>query len=154
MSILKNNAKTERNGQILRLWAQGWTFQKIGDHFGISNQAVSAIIQRERAKMGPFSRDELIQREITFLDDLRQMALKIAEEPGNPVTSGKDGDVVRDPDTGAVVRSRAEQISAMKEARGTSQDIRRLTGLDQPARQETDATIRYQVVGVDPATLT
>lgn len=146
--------KPERNAEIMRMWAQGARGVDIAKKFGISKQMVSETIKREQAKLGPWSRDELIKREMAFLDDLRQMALEIAKEPGNPVTSGKDGDVVRDPDTGKVVRTRSEQISAMKEARGTSQDLRRLTGLDQPAKTETDATVRYEVVGLDPADLT
>lgn len=134
----------------MRLWAEGYTQKAIGERFGINDRAVSAIIQRERIKMHAYDRDELIQREIAFLDDLRTRAIEIANQPGTPVTAGKDGNLVIDPDTGTVVRSKTEQIAAMREARGTSQDMRRLCGLDQPVKTETTGQIRYEILGVSP----
>ena len=37
------NKKPERNREILKLWAQGMTLEKIGARFGITYQRVSQI---------------------------------------------------------------------------------------------------------------
>lgn len=141
-------ANHERNAEIVHLWVSGWTQVRIAERFGMSDKTVSAIITRERAKMKIGDRQALVERETAFLDRVRTMAMEIADQAPAPVTAGKDGDVVRDPATGEVVRDHGGRLAGMKEARETSRDLRKLLGLDQPTQSVVTETVRYEVVGL------
>lgn len=141
-------ANHERNAEIVHLWVSGWTQVRIAKRFGMSDKTVSAIITRERAKMKIGDRQALVERETAFLDRVRTMAMEIADQAPAPVTAGKDGDVVRDPETGEVVRDHGGRLAGMKEARETSRDLRKLLGLDQPTQSVVTETVRYEVVGL------
>lgn len=145
---LSMKANTERNAEIIHLWVSGLTQEAIGKRVGLDRRTVSAIITRERAKMKIGDRQSLVEREVAFLDEVRGMAMEIADQAPAPVTAGKDGDVVRDPATGEVVRDHAGRLAGMKEARETSRDLRKLLGLDQPTQSVVTETVRYEVVGL------
>lgn len=123
----------------------------IAERLDISQQRVSQIIAQERRNLTNGDRQALIEREIAFLDHLRQMAMQVAEGKAVPVTAGKDGDILYDPEDNAVVRDHSGRLAAIARAQATSQDLRRLLGLDQPVKTEVTGGVRYEIVGVDPA---
>lgn len=124
--------------------------EDIAEQFGLSQPRVSEIICNARARVRPDDRQALIEREMAFLDELRREAMEIAGQKPAPVTAGKDGEVVTDPETGEVVRDHSGRLAAMARAQATSADLRKLLGLDAPARTEVSGGVRYEIVGVDP----
>lgn len=143
----------ERNAHILRLWMTGLSQRAIGEQYGISQQRVHEIVRDERAKIPKDDRESLIEREIMFLDHLRRTVMEIAESGAAPVTAGKDGDVVIDPETGEVVRDHTGRLAAINQARQTSVDLRKLLGLDSATKVEATTHITYSVEGMDPEAL-
>lgn len=154
-----------RNGEVYRRWAVYRESQEaIGERFGISNQRVSQIIAAVRGKMEPTDRGELIEQSRVLLADLQKRFLEIAELTPAPVVRGKDGDIlydtVTDPETGeshqVVVRDYSARMKALAEARITDEQIAKRFGLSEPAKTSVDlqATVRYEIAGVDEDDLT
>lgn len=146
--------KTEREPEIMHLWASGWTQKQIGERFGVTQQAITRIIDRlnRESRIKP---EDLVAREVAFLDDMRRQAMAIVDSDPAPVTAGKDGDIVRDPESGEIVRDHSGRLAAMREARATSESLRKLVGLDAPTRTKNDNVdiVRYEIVGVESENL-
>jgi DNA-binding CsgD family transcriptional regulator len=148
-----NRRDPTRDAEILRLWTTGHTQTAIGKRYGLTQQRVQQIIERERRTIGDTDRQRIIEREIAFLDQIRRTAMDIADVTPAPATTPK-GDLVVDPDDGRIVRDHSERLAALARAQATSQDLRRLLGLDQPVKAELSGGVRYEIVGVDPRDLT
>lgn len=147
-------ADFERDKEIVRLYTKlAWTQQMIADHLGISQSAVSQSIQRMRAAHGPIDKGETIAQAADILDHLASMAVEVANTTPPPVTAGKDGIVVRDPETGNVVRDHSGRLQAMQTAKALLERKSRLLGLDSATKVETTGSVEYKIVGVDPDAL-
>lgn len=132
-----------RNGAIWLGHIKGRTQEALAAEFNLSQQRVSQIIAAVAASIPEEDKIALRKREIDFLDHLRTRALDISELAAAPVTAGKDGDVVLDPETGAVVRDYSGQLAAMREARAAHERLTKLLGLDAPTK--VDVTVQEQV---------
>jgi hypothetical protein len=73
---------------------------------------------------------------------------------GAPVTAGKDGTVVYDPEGGTVVRDYAARMNALNLAIKADAELRKLTGADAASKTEITGSVRYEVVGVSTEDLT
>lgn len=85
-------------------------------------------------------RADLIKREMDFLDQLRQETVKLIHHAGAPVTAGKDGMVVHDPDTGVVVRDYSLRLNAIREARALNDRLSKVLGLDSAVKVSVDTS--------------
>jgi hypothetical protein len=132
-----------RNGAIWRAYVTGKTQEAIAEELGIDQSTVSRALAAVRASIPEEDKQALVQREIDFLDVLRARAIEISNLTAAPVTAGKDGDVVLDPETGAVVRDYSGQLAAMREARAAHERLTKLLGLDAPTK--VDVTVQEQV---------
>lgn len=142
--------KVDRNREILDLYSRmGWSQQRVADHFGLSQSTVSDIIARHRASLGPINKAEHINQAADVLDDLIEQAIAIAHSKPMPVTAGKDGVVVRDPETGEVVRVHSERLAAMQTVKALQESKRKLLGLDSATKVETTGSVTYKLEGVD-----
>ena len=139
-----------------RYHVERWTMQKIADAEDppISVQRVSQIMAGLREKMPPVDLAALRERSIQLHLDVIRRAYEMAGMKGAPVTAGKDGDVVYDPEGGEVVRDYALRGSSLALVLKAEAELRKLLGLDAATKVETSGTVRYEVVGVDPADLT
>jgi hypothetical protein len=79
----------------------------------------------------------------------QRAALELAEMRGAPVTAGKDGDVVLDPEDATVVRDYSLRLAALEQARKADVEIRKLHGLDAATKVDVTGAVRYEVAGVD-----
>jgi len=123
-----------RNGAIWRGYLFGKTQEALAEEFGLSQQRVSQIIQQIQASIPETDKAKAFQRELDFLDTLRATAAEIMQMPAAPVTAGKDGDIVRDPETGAVVRDYGGKLAAMDRAVKIGERYAKLLGLEAPTK--------------------
>lgn len=93
-------------------WIQGWTQQRIAEHYGISQTTVSEDLRLHRQSITPQTREEMQADHLKELRWLREQMAELIRKEGAPVTAGKDGDIVKDPETGDVVRDFGLRLSA------------------------------------------
>jgi DNA-binding CsgD family transcriptional regulator len=131
-----------RNGEVARrYYLHGHTQQAIADDLGISQSLVSDILKRARTELDGTTR-ESVKADITArLGQLRESLAELLEMEGAPVTAGKDGTVVNDPETGAVVRDYGLRVNAARELRALDERLAKLHGADEPAKVKTDVTV-------------
>lgn len=130
---------TERDESIWLDYAKGASQPALARLHGLSQQRISQILAEQRAALPPREREELIARAVAFLDWAKSEALTLWAMAGAPVTSGKDGDVVHDPETGAVVRDHGGRLAGLKTAVEIERHLAKLLGLD--AASKIEATV-------------
>lgn len=141
---------SERDAEIYRYAVVNrWVHSKIAEHFKISRERVGQILARVRETLPPLDVAAIRQESLELNRDIMRRALELAEMEGAPVTAGKDGDVVRDPENAAVVREYSGRVMALRLAQAADKEIRVLTGADAATKVESTATVRYEVTGVN-----
>jgi hypothetical protein len=144
-----------RNGTIWRDHViGGLTLEAAGEKHGISPQRVHQIIREVRANMPEFVQRELLQDSLERNADARRRLLELAEMKGVPVTAGKDGAVVMDPESNTVVRDYALRLKALELMMRADDQLAKRMGLDSPTKVESAATVRYEIGGLNDADLT
>jgi hypothetical protein len=143
-----------RDGDIWRRYTlYSWTQEKIAAHYGISRERVSDILQRVRASLPETDRAELINASMELIHEVKARALEIADMAGAPVAVGKDGIVLLDPNTGEPVRDYSGRLRALDMALKADDVLAKRLGLDAAQKTESTATVRYEVVGIEPEAL-
>lgn len=143
-----------RDDEIYGKRMRGATLRELADEYGMTHQGIGAIVRRVSLSMPERDRSELLGLSVEWLDDLREKVLALYLMDGAPVTSGKDGLVVHDPETGAVVRDYGLRRSSLELMLKLNQTYAKRLGLDAPAQSEVKASVQYEIVGVDPDALT
>ena len=119
-----------RNGAIWRDYCAGRTQEWLAAQHGISQARVSQIIRQVRDSIPEETREEEVQRSLEMLRELRAGALEVWKMRAAPVTAGKDGDPVMDPETQEWVRDHTGRLRALETALKVDQRISQLLGLD------------------------
>jgi hypothetical protein len=126
-----------RNGRVWRRHViDGQTQSAVAREFGISQQRVSDIVKQVRSTIPEQDRAEMVQDTLEVLAELHRTAIDLMRRAGAPVTVGKDGDVLYDPELKGpdgkplVVRDFSLRLNALKGALAVSESMRRLVGLD------------------------
>lgn len=144
----------ERDDLIYRLRVVNRLPQsKIAERVGLSQQRVSQILERVTANLPVPNLAAVRDESYRMLRHVQEEALNLAEMQGAPVTAGKDGMVVYDPETGATVRDYAGRNVALRLAIEADKEIRKLMGADAASKVESTATVRYELAGIDPEAL-
>jgi hypothetical protein len=130
------------------------TQEALGEKYGISQERVGQIVRDVRRTMPEFVQRELLQDSLERNADARRRLLELAEMKGAPVTAGKDGAVVMDPESGAVVRDYALRLKALELMMRADDQLAKRMGLDSPTKVESAATVRYEIGGLNDANLT
>lgn len=152
----RHEALTEREQRVYRLRVVNrLTVQAIADREDppISQQRVSQILAEVRRKLPPPDVAKLRAQSEALHEDIQRRAYELVELAGAPVTAGKDGTVVYDPESGEVVRDYALRLAALKTALDADKELRKLHGLDAATKVESTATVRYEIAGLDPEQL-
>lgn len=131
-----------------------WTQHAIADDLGVSQQRISQLLARVRERLPKPDLGEMRQQAVDLYADIVRRSYALAELEGAPVTAGKDGDVVVDPESGDVVRDYGARLAALRLAKDAEAELRKLMGLDAASKVESTATVRYEVHGVDTSKLT
>lgn len=138
----EKNARLEgRNGRIWRDYCRGASQVKLAERYNLTQQRISQIINEVRDSLGEEIRAETIAAEAELLRTLREEILsEIYDADAIPVTVGKDGDILRDPETGEVVRDHGGRLAAIDRADRLTQRLHRLLGIDAPAKLDLNLT--------------
>lgn len=131
-----------RNGEIARRYfLRGQSQREIADDLGIGQQRVSEILTEIKKDIAGTTK-ESVRADITArLSQLRESMAELIEMDGAPVTAGKDGTVVLDPESGVVVRDYALRVNAARELRALDERLAKLHGADEPTRVTQNVTI-------------
>lgn len=123
-----------RNGSIWREYCRGATMEALGEKYGISKQRVKEIVDQVRDSVPTETRGEVVREMVDWLRQTRIEIMELWDKDGAPVTAGKDGFVVRDPETEAVVRDHTGRLNAAKVALAFAEREAKLLGADAPAK--------------------
>jgi|SRR5882757_2206710 len=140
-----------RNGEIYRRHAiYRWTMARIAEEYGISIARVSEICATVRNKISPHDLSEFRQRSLEMYDEVASRAMEIADMLPAPVTVGKDGLPLQDPETGEWVRDYSGRLTALSTAMKADGEIRKLMGLDAASKTEVSGGVAYSIESIDP----
>lgn len=146
------DADFDKRATIVDLYRQGWTFQKIGDKLAISKQRANQLYwDAMHAVIDP----AVTAHRAAMVEELAEV-VRVA----NTVMHGKhyahsNGRVVLDPDTQQPVLDDGPKLDAARTIIAAQARLAKLIGADAATKVETELSmLTYQVVGVDPASLT
>jgi predicted DNA-binding protein (UPF0251 family) len=141
---------SEEQAEVYRLTVVNrLTQREIASRLDLSQQRVSQILADARAKLPPVDLEAIRRESLELHWRTQRAALELAEMRGAPVTAGKDGDVVLDPEDASVVRDYSLRLAALEQARKADVEIRKLHGLDAATKVDVTGAVRYEVAGVD-----
>lgn len=129
---------------IWRDYCGGRTQESLAAEHGISQNRVSQIVAQVRDSLPEEDREEEVRRSLDMLRELRAGALEIWRMAAAPVTVGKDGDLLYDPELmedgeRVLVRDHAGRLRALETALKVDHRIATLLGLD--AAQKLDMSV-------------
>lgn len=137
-----------RDGQIAYdYYVRGMSQMAIGEKYGIVHQRVSQVLAEIRADIDAKTREDHRAEIAQRTEQYRRVMADLLEREGAPVTAGKDGQVVYDPETTGpdgkptVVRDYGLRVNAMRELRALDERLAKLYGTDAPTRSIADLTI-------------
>lgn len=116
----------------------------MGRHMSIAT--VHARINAELAAKPGASAGQLRDLELSKLDDYERKLREVIERTHYKWSGG---DVVRDSETGRALTDDAPIMAAVRELNKISERRSKLLGIEAPQQIVADATIRYEIVGVD-----
>jgi transcriptional regulator with XRE-family HTH domain len=139
-----------RDGQISYDFAVlGMSQIAIAEKHGISQQRVSQILAENRKHTDSITVADHRAQMLDRITAYRRSMAELAAMEGAPVTAGKDGQVVRDPDTDVVVRDYSGRINATKTMLQIDERLAKLVGTDEPTRTRADVTVHGEQDGQD-----
>jgi hypothetical protein len=131
----------ERDARIAADYAFGMSQEKLGQKYELSQQRVSEILAAVRAEHDATTREDHRAAIAARIAEHHRMLRELAEMEGAPVTAGKDGDVVTDPESGEVVRDYSGRLNAIRTMLAVDERLAKLIGTDAPTRSISDITI-------------
>jgi hypothetical protein len=141
-----------RDDEIYRRRMRGESIADLAREFNVGESRISAIVTEVSRSLPERDRSELIALSIERLDFLTEKVMTLAEMEGAPIFVGKDGILARD-ENEEIVRDFSLRIKAIAEAHRLNQTFAKRLGLDAPTQSEVNASVQYEIVGVDPEEL-
>jgi len=132
------------------------TYRQIAAELGFNNPGDAwRAVQRAKADVARPAVTKLIQTESEELDDLYAMAMEIIDANHVTVSHGRVITML-DPETREErpLTDNGPKLQAIQTALRIRESYRRLHGLDAEQKVNVSGSVRYEVVGVDPADLT
>jgi len=141
---LKVERLVRMRAEMYTLWCQGWTQEKIGERYSMPRSTVADHLRTYRKTIPPADREATRQDHARLLQVLKESMADLVKKDGTPVTAGKDGRVVTDPISGAVVRDYSLRIAAGRELRALIEREAKALGTDAAAKVEHSGTIAVE----------
>lgn len=146
--------QAERRAEVLRLRLDGMTLAAIGERLGIRADSVHDIITRALRDMTQEPAEQLLGIELARLDSLYVEAMSVLRSFTPLLHNGKivqipvinrDGEIVKDPDTGhpltCIAEDKAARLAAIAAAVRVMERRAKLIGLDAPSRMQADFNV-------------
>lgn len=146
--------QTERRAEVLRLRLDGHTLQAIGERLGIRADSVHDIITRALRDMAQEPSQQLLSIELARLDSLYVEAMNVLRSFTPLLHNGKivqipvinrDGEIVKDPDTGhpltCIAEDKAARLASIAAAVRVMERRAKLIGLDAPSKMQADFSV-------------
>lgn len=131
-----------RDGEIVYDWSvRGMSQPAIAEKHGISQPRVSKILAEARKQTDSITVEEERTALRQRIGAYRASLAELVDMKGAPVTAGKDGNVVLDPEGGEVVRDYGTRVAALGQMVRLDERLAKLMGLDEPAKVKTDVTV-------------
>jgi hypothetical protein len=119
----------DRRGEVVRLRAQGLTWDQVAERTGFANGSGALKAWRRAIAQKPdLAVTEVRTQERERLEEMDATLAKIISSP--PAKTTAIGKTVTDPDTGETVRDMSVVVAALRERRQVGESYRRLTGAD------------------------
>jgi hypothetical protein len=119
----------------------GWTQTRLAGFYVLDRRTVSRLLAEYRESIPEPSRVEMRKQHLDELERIRLKMMELVEMEGAPVTAGKDGNVVHDPGTKAVVRDYSLRIAATRELLKVIERQAKQFGVDAPTQVEHTGTV-------------
>lgn len=149
--LVKSVDSADKAAAAAELRRQGRTYDQIAAELGYADRSGAwRAVATARAEVIREPAEGLIAVEKAELDRLYLAAMEVLERDHIHVSNGR---VVRDAD-GTPILDDGPKLAAINAARQVRESYRKLTGLDQPAKQEISGGVKYEVVGVSTEDLT
>lgn len=140
----------KRDAQAAELRAQGLTYEEIAERLGYKTRTGAwDAVQRAVREIYAGPAQAVVELEVTHLERITDEVMQILQRDHVVVSHGK---VVRD-DDGTPLLDDGVKLQAIDRYVKARESLRRLLGVDKPAKVEHSGGVRYEVVGVDPADL-
>lgn len=144
MARLSKVRLAERRAEEWDLYVRGKTQPEIARMYGLDTSTICDDLRIHAEGMPPQARNTVIRRhEETIawaIDELRRLVVL----DGVPVTAGKDGYVVMDPETHQVVRDYGARFTAIREVRGYLDREAKLLGLNAADKVEVSGSVTFE----------
>ena len=140
----------QRDAHAAQMHADGASYREIADELGYSSKHTAIQAVRRAIKdvvQGPA--EEVLKLHTARLEYAFAKAMEIAETDHVVVSHGK---IIKD-DDGNPLKDSAPVLAALREARAALGDFRKMMGLE-VTKVEHSGGLKYEVVGIDPDTLT
>lgn len=127
----------DRDWRWWELYCGGMTQTEIARKHRVAQSTVSDALARVREQIPATDRQEEVQRSLALLGRLRSMALEVVEMVPTPVSVGKDGNLLYDPEVKgpdgkgpALVRDYSGRLRAIETAAKLEARIGAILGYD------------------------
>lgn len=126
-----------RNGAIWREYCRGALQEDLALKYKLSQAQISAAIATVADSVPQQERAALIAQEVDFFRELRIQVLELwYNTTGAPVTVGRDGTVLWDPESNEIVRDHTGRLNAVRVAESISARMHKLLGLEASQKVE------------------
>lgn len=132
--MAESSRNAVRNSGWWQEYISGTTMEAIAARDGVDKATVSRAIRQVRDSIPERKREEIRAELSDFYAMLRERSMEIAELLPAPITAGKDGEPVVDPETGQWVRDYSGRLNAYKTAADMADRERRMFGVDEASR--------------------
>ena len=139
----------ERDAIACEMRTRGMTYQQIADTLHVTKSSAHKMVERTLAAIVQEPAEAVRQLELDRLDAMYTAAMEVLERQHFTVSQGKVVDLGGQPleDDGPVLQA-IDRLLKIQERRA------RLLGLDSATKTEISGGVKYELVGIDPDTLT
>lgn len=144
----------ERDAWAAARWTiDGWTFQEIADALGVVSKS-NAYYYVQRGLRATREHTAIVteQARAAHRGHLGYALEVVTEVLGKEHPHISQGRVMKDSD-GTPIYDDAPKLAAAGKIKELSESLRKLDGLDAPAKVEHSGGVTYEIVGVDPQDL-
>jgi len=125
-------------------YCKGMTQAALSKKYKVTQTVISEDLRIYRESIPAQDKDQLRAQHLDLLAHLTGVAMELVEGRPVPVTAGKDGDIVLDPETGKPVWDHSGRLAAYDRVLKAQDAVRKLVGLDAPTQTEISATVEHR----------